>query len=418
MKRMTPFSCRRALALFLLFFGVARSLPAYSVLSHEALVDALWDIRLRPFLLQSYPSATPDDLKRAHGYAYGGAILQDLGYYPHASAEFSDLTHYVRTGDFIQALLHEAHDVNELAFALGALSHYVGDIEGHREGTNVGEPILYPKLAKKFGKVVTYEDDPASHLKTEFGFDVLEVARGNFAPETYHDFIGFYVAKDLIGRAFQDTYGLQLSDLFYNFDFAVSAYRSAVSKTIPLATRVAWAQKKKEIKQAVPGMTHRRFIYIMRRSSYEREWGKRLQEPNWFERALAVLFKLIPPIGPLKALQLKIPTPLVEQLFMASFNRATTQFGQSLDAVQRKDLVLPDKNYDTGDMTPAGKYKLNDQTQIFWLKKLADKNFVGVTPAIKQELLTFFSKPDAVAYKTSEQRPEVIKQLAMLKSQR
>ena len=415
---MTPFSCRRALALFLLFFGVARSLPAYSVLSHEALVDALWDIRLRPFLLQSYPSATPDDLKRAHGYAYGGAILQDLGYYPHASAEFSDLTHYVRTGDFIQALLHEAHDVNELAFALGALSHYVGDIEGHREGTNVGEPILYPKLAKKFGKVVTYEDDPASHLKTEFGFDVLEVARGNFAPETYHDFIGFYVAKDLIGRAFQDTYGLQLSDLFYNFDFAVSAYRSAVSKTIPLATRVAWAQKKKEIKQAVPGMTHRRFIYIMRRSSYEREWGKRLQEPNWFERALAVLFKLIPPIGPLKALQLKIPTPPVEQLFMASFNRATTQFGQSLEAVQRKDLVLPDKNYDTGDMTPAGKYKLNDQTQIFWLKKLAGKNFVGVTPAIKQELLTFFSKPDAVAYKTSEQRPEVIKQLAMLKSQR
>ena len=406
---------RRCALLFVVSVFAARSLPAYSVLSHEALVDALWDIRLRPFLLQAYPSATPDDLKRAHGYAYGGAILQDLGYYPHASAEFSDLTHYVRTGDFIQALLLEAHDVNELAFALGALSHYVSDIEGHREATNVGEPILYPKLAKKFGNVVTYEDDPAAHLKTEFGFDVLEVARGNFAPETYHDFIGFYVAKDLIGHAFQDTYGLHLSDLFSNFDFAVSAYRSAVSKTIPLATRVAWAQKKKEIQKAEPGVTHRRFIYNMRRSSYEREWGKRLQQPNWFERVLAVFFKLIPPIGPLKALQLKIPTPPVEQLFMASFNRSTNQFGQSLDAVQHKDLVLPDRNYDTGDMTPAGKYRLNDQTQIFWLNKLADKNFVGVTPAIKQELLTFFTNPDAVTYKTPDQRPNVLKQLTLLK---
>lgn len=406
---------RRAALLVLLSSSLPQSLPAYSVLSHEALIDAVWDVRLRPYLLQNYPSATPDDLKRAHGYAYGGAILQDLGYYPHASTEFSDLTHYVRTGDFVQALLRESHGLNELAFALGALSHYVGDIDGHREATNVGEPILYPKLAKKFGSVVTYEDDPASHLKTEFGFDVLEVARGNFAPGTYHDFIGFYVANKLIGRAFHDTYGLQLSDLFNNFDYAVSAYRSAVSKTIPLATRVAWAQKKKEIKQAEPGITHRRFVYIMRRSSYEREWGKRLQEPNWFERVLAVLLKLIPPIGPLKALQLKIPTPPVEQLFMASFNRATDQFGQALDAAQHKELALPDKNYDTGDMTPAGQYRLNDQTQIFWLNKLADKNFAGVTPAIKQELLTFFSNPDAVAYQTPDQHQQVLTQLAKLK---
>ena len=377
----------------------------------------MWDVRLRPFLLQNYPSATPDDLKRAHGYAYGGAIVQDLGYYPHGSAQFSDLTHYVRTGDFILALLHDAHDLNELAFALGALSHYVGDIVGHADATNVGEPILYPKLAKKFGKVITYEDNPAAHLKTEFGFDVLEVARGNFAPQAYHDFIGFFVAKDLIARAFHETYGLDLTDLFFSFDLAVSGYRSAASKTIPLATRVAWAQRRDEIQRAEPGITHRRFIYIMKRSSYEREWGKRRQQPNWFERFLALLLKVIPPIGPLRTLQLKMPTPAVEQLFMASFDTATRQYAGALAAESQNNLLLPDKNYDTGAFSMSGGYKLNDDTHSFWLHKLAAKKFATVTPEIRKELVDFYRDPDAPNH--TKQKPDewrqTLSELAALK---
>ena len=294
----------------------------------------------------------------------------------------------------------------------------MGDIEGHSEGTNVGEPILYPKLAKKFGKVITYEDDPASHLKTEFGFDVLEVARGNFAPQGYHDFIGFFVANDLVSRAFHDTYGLDLSDVFSSFDSAVAGYRSAASRLIPLATRVAWAQKKNEIKRAEPGMTHRRFIYIMHRSSYEREWGKRLQEPNWLDKFLAFILRLIPPIGPLKDLRLKIPTPPVEQMFMASFNSAVNQYSTALtDAGQRK-LVLPDKNYDTGGFTPSGAYRLNDDSHAFWLHKLAGKNFATVTPAIKGELLAFYSNLDAPNHtkQNPEQWRQTLNELATLKN--
>lgn len=394
----------RALPLFVFCLLSSHSLTAYSVLSHEALVDALWDLHLCPFLQQAYPAATAEDLKRAHGFAYGGAIIQDLGYYPHGSARFSDFTHYVRTGDFILALLHESHNVNELAFALGALSHYVGDLDGHRNATNVGEPILYPKLAKKFGPVITYEDNPSGHLKTEFGFDVLEVARGNFATQAYHDFIGFEVAKELVGRAFYDTYRLELADLFSDFNLAVSSYRSAVSRTIPLATRVAWAQKKDEIKVAQPGVTRRRFVYIMKRSSYEREWGKRLEEPNWIEKFLALLLKVIPPIGPLQTLTLKIPTPPVEQLFMASFINATSQYAQELEAANHKTPVLPNKNYDVGVATPAGVYRLNDDTQAFWLHKLAEKKFAGITPAIKQELLNFYSDPNAPFH--TKQKPK------------
>jgi hypothetical protein len=384
-----------ALPFLVLSLSAAGLLHGYSVLSHEAVVDALWDVKLRGILLERYPTATTDDLKRAHGYAYGGAIIQDLGYYPHGGIQFSDLTHYVRTGDFVAALLREAHDLDELAFALGALSHYVGDPDGHRLGTNVAEPMLYPRLRKKFGSPMTYEDNPAGHVKTEFGFDVLEVARGNFAPQAYHDFIGFYVSKELLARAIRDTYGLELTDLFSNFDLAVSSYRSTVSRLIPRATRIAWAAKSAEIQRAQPGMTQRRFVYIMNRSSYEREWGKRLQEPNLFEKFLAILLKIIPPIGPLGILQLKVPTPSVEQIFMASFDRTVAQYGGQLDAARNKILDLPDKNYDVGVITPAGVYRLNDDTQAFWLHKLATKNFASVTPEMKQELLDFYKDLNA-----------------------
>ncbi len=250
------------------------------MLSHEALVDAIWDVKLKPILLVRFPNSTRKELKEAHGYAYGGAIIQDLGYYPHGSKEFSDLTHYVRTGDFILALIGESRTLDEFAFALGALSHYLSDVEVHRFATNVGEPLLYPRLQRRYGSVITYEDNPSAHLRTEFGFDVLEVAKGNFAPEAYHDFIGFNVAGGVLERGFRDTYGLDLKDLFPDFDRTIGSYRRAVSKTIPMATRVAWAARKSEIQKSAPGVTRSSFVFVMSRSSYERNWGKQYDRPT------------------------------------------------------------------------------------------------------------------------------------------
>src|ERR1700689_1727598 len=150
----------------------------YSVLTHEAIVDSLWDASLQKMLLARFPAATLEEMEQAHAYAYGGCIIQDMGYYPFSSRLFSDLTHYVRSGDFIVALIRESQDLNEYAFALGALSHYAADDNGHRLGVNVAVPILYPNLRRRFGGEVTYWDDPLAHLRTEFGFDVLQVAQG------------------------------------------------------------------------------------------------------------------------------------------------------------------------------------------------------------------------------------------------
>src|SRR5205085_2619559 len=137
---------------------------------------------------------------------------------------FSDLTHYARAGDFIVALISASQNLDEFAFALGSLSHYLADNDGHRLATNVAEPMLYPKLQRKFGKVVTYEDDPRLHLQTEYGFDVLEIAKGNFAPEAYQNFIGFNVARPVLERAFRDTYGFELNTLFGDLDRAIGSF--------------------------------------------------------------------------------------------------------------------------------------------------------------------------------------------------
>src|SRR5437868_1841203 len=203
-----------------------------------------------------------------------------MGYYPHGSMFFSDLAHYVRSGDFVVELLRDSKDLNEYAFGLGAMAHYAADTDGHRLGTNRAVPVLYPKLKKKHGDSVTYEDDPLAHVKTEFGFDVLEVAKERYAPDSYHDFIGFEVDAPLLEQAFRETYGLELKAVLSNEEKALGSYRRAVSKLIPRATRVAWSLKKDEIMRDTPSMTKRKFLYNLKRASFEQEWGKDYQKPT------------------------------------------------------------------------------------------------------------------------------------------
>src|SRR5205809_404579 len=331
---------------------------AYAVLSHEAIIDAAWETHIKPLLLKRFPQATEEDLSRAQAYAYGGAIIQDMGYYPYGSPFFSDLTHYVRSGDFIAALLRDAQDLTECAFALGALAHYAADNDGHRIGTNRAVPILYPGLGKKYGHSVAYEDGKLAHVKTEFGFDVLEIARERYAPDSYHDFIGFEVARRVLDQAFRETYGLELKSVLVNEDKALNSYRRDVSKLIPKATRIAWHLKKDEIKDDIPDATKKRFLYNLSRSNYEREWGKDYRKPSPGERFLAFVSKLIPKWGPLKILQFRTPTPETEHMFEASFNATLSRYRKLLTQTEEGTLQLQNDNFDVGESTGPGKYRM------------------------------------------------------------
>ncbi|MEO8027452.1 MAG: zinc dependent phospholipase C family protein [Bryobacteraceae bacterium] len=362
----------------------------YTVLTHEAIIDSVWESSLKKLLLKRFPNSTPEQLLEAHAYAYGGCIIQDMGYYPFSSRFFSDLTHYVRSGDFIVSLIREAKDLNEFAFAVGALEHYAADTEGHRIATNRAVPLLYPKLRQKFGRDVTYWDDPTAHVRTEFGFDVLQVAAGHYAPEGYHDFIGFHVSKELLERAFENTYGVEMKDVFTSISLAIGSYRYSVSSIIPSMTRVAWSLKKDELQKHTPGITSRKFRYNLSRASFEKEWGNDYHRPGLCTRLMAFFFRLLPATGPFSALKIPTPTPEVEKMFMASFNATVDRYKILLASVAADNLTLPNVNFDAGGPTVSGKYKGTDEAFAKLLDKHADHKFEAMTPELRLNILAYY----------------------------
>ena len=367
---------------------------AYSVLTHEEVVDLLWKDTIQPLLLKRFPNATPDDLKKAHAFAYGGSLVQDMGYYPFGNKYFSDLTHYVRSGDFIVNLIHEASDLNEYAFALGALAHYSADNMGHPT-VNESVGLLFPDLRTKYGNEVTYEDNPKAHIRTEFGFDMVQVAKNRYTSDRYHDFIGFEVSKPVLERAFQDTYGIPLKEVIPNEDMAIGTFRRAISKIVPEMTRVALLARNKQLVAETPNANARKFRYYLSKADYQREWGKGYRRPGFGTRVLAFFLKFVPKVGPFKALDFKIPTRKTEDLYIASVNRTLDNYKNLLREVKANDLQLTNTDFDTGRLTDAGEYKLTDKTYAHLLDQLSKDNFQQVTPDLQQNILKFYKDPRA-----------------------
>jgi hypothetical protein len=373
-----------------LFTLCVPQLYSYSVLTHESIIDSVWDESLIKLIRQKFPRLTSEDLKKARAYAYGGAIIQDMGYYPFGSRFFTDIVHYVRSGDFVETMLRDAHDANEYAFALGALAHFAADNSGHRMAINRAVPILYPNLGRKFGIEVTYADDPAAHIKTEFGFDVLQVAKGRYLPDAYHDFIGFEVSKPLLERAFLDTYGLELKDVFGALDLAIGSYRRSVSTIIPEMIKIAWEIKQDEIRKTVPGITREKFLYNLSRADYEKEWGKDYRRPGVGTRLLAFVVRVIPKVGPFRVLQFRTPTPETEKLFLESVDATLKQYRSLLAQEAARPPQLQNENLDIGKTAHYGVYELSDKTYAKLVEKLSKRNFNRVPPALEQDILTYY----------------------------
>ena len=372
----------------LLLLAVAPA-QAYSVLTHEAIIDSSWERELKPLLLARFPNLTEEDLRKAHAYCYGGAIIQDMGYYPFGSKFFSDLLHYARSGDFIVAMIRDSQDVNEYAFALGAVAHYASDNIGHPVAINRAEPMIYPKLAKKYGAIVTYEDDPKTHLKTEFSFDVIQVARGKYAPQAYHDFIGFEVAQSLLERAFEETYSLPLKDQFKSLDLALGTYRYAVGSLIPEMTKTAWSAKKDDIEKLQTGMTRRKYVYRLSRANYEKEWNRQYQRPGLGARFLAWVFRILPKIGPFRALAFRVPTPGAEKLFLASLEDTLSRYRILLAEVREHQLQLANTNFDIGRPTHFGEYRMADAVYEQLLERLASAP-AKISNELRADIIAFY----------------------------
>ncbi len=367
---------RGLLALTLVLFLVVPPQPAraYSVLSHEQVVDLAWKSHIIPLLSRRYPGITRDQIREAHAYAYGGAIIQDIGYYPFGSKLLSDLLHYVRSGDFVSNLIRDAQNPDEYAFALGALAHYTSDSLGH-PAVNRATASEYPRLRRRYGPVVTYDDDPEAHLQTEFGFDVLEVVQQRYAPEAFHDFIGFQVAKPVFERAFFDTYGVPLNQVLTKEDLAIGTYRRTVSILLPKMTQVAITDYGDKMKQADPTFVPKKLNYRLSKADYQKRFGNSYHRPGVGARILAFFLKLIPKVGPLKDLSLRVPSADTQKTFLSGMDSVVDQYQHYLDTLHAEpadqpSLKLASLDLDTGKPTAPAEYALADQTYARYLALL------------------------------------------------
>jgi hypothetical protein len=374
----TPRRVTLAFILACTLFLSPRPAAAYSVLAHEALVDALWDDAIVALLRQKFPNATAEQIAAARAFAYGGSVIQDLGYFPFGSHFFTNVLHYVRSGDFVESMIRESMTLDEYAFALGALAHYASDTSGHPIATNRVVPLMYPKLRAKYGDEVTYAEDPKRHIMVEFAFDVAQLASGKYPAEAFHNFIGFEVSKELIERAFIATYGLEMKDLFLDTDLAIGSYRYAVSNLIPNLTRAA-AKSNKDL-----------VVYTHNRREFEKEYGTKYQRPGFFARFIIMLAKIMPRIGPFRTLAFDPPTPEAEKMFLDSFARARTRYRGMLDNLRANRLNLQNLDFDTGEPTRMGEYPLADETYAELVMKLGERP--TVPPAMRQDIDRFYGR--------------------------
>ena len=410
-------------AALLLTLWLSPSLSAYATFTHQELIDLAWEGSIRPLLEKRFPGATPSQIDEAHAYAYGGCLIQDLGYYPFGKAIFSDLAHYVRSGDFVSALLRGARNRNEFAFAIGALSHYIGDSIGHAKAVNPATALMFPDVERKYGGILTYEDAPTAHVRTEFGFDVAQLAMWRYAPRVYRKYIGLRVSRPALDRAFAETYGLSVRSILGPQRSAIGSYRFAVRKLLPLFARATVLSVRRHLPQETPDPALRRFLANVSHTDYSRHWSKYHHDPGIQAHLLEILIYLIPKIGVLKILAIKAPTAQTEDLFLQSVNSALDTFRKLLAELSENPqggLVLANRDLDTGDGVRPGTYKLMDKTYAKLLDKVTSAPRGPIPRELLDNILAYYANPQAPnsVKKDHKQWAKVQEELTILREYR
>jgi len=410
-------ACRTAVIAALVLLVPVLPAAAYSVLTHEQIVDVVWKDELVPALKARFPKATDEELRTAHAYAYGGSVVHDMGYYPFGSRLFSDLLHYVRSGDFVEALLAEAQTLDERAFALGALAHYASDRAGH-PSINRAVALSFPKLRARYGDVVTYAEDPKAHLRTEFGFDVVQVAKGRYTSDSYHDFIGFEVARPVLERAFQKTYDVALGDVIGDVGLAIGSLRRGASAVVPELTRIAVMSERLKAVPDAPNAATRTLLYTLSRADYEKEWGTTYRRPGFLGRVLAVVLRAVPKVGPFQALKVKVPNAQTEDLYVKSVNLTLERYRALVRESTHGSVPLANIDCDTGEDARFGEYALADGAFGRLLDRLAQRGLDATSPPLRAAVLAFYAdvSPQSAAKKARKDWRRTESQLGALRT--
>lgn len=442
MRMSTRTSWLAGISLVLALLVCRQPARAYSLMTHEQLIDLTWQDSIVPLLLSRYPNLTPAELENARAYAYGGCVMQDIGYYPFGDRFYSNLTHYVRSGDFVVSLFRNAHNANELAFAVGALSHYIGDSVGHPEAVNIAVPQEFPKLGERYGPSVSYAEGRHQHVQTEFAFDISQIAAHRMAPLHFQRKVGLKVPVQQLALAFYETYGITDFAGYRGSRFNLREYRFAVHAFIP---RVAFAVTVLHRRHLPPTPNTPDATQIEKEIaavSAANHWDEYRRKAGFETYVLAGFLFVLPKVGPLKLVDVKGPTEQTEADYLRSVVLSTQALRSSLHRFtpprpgaaaaverdggsgqsqaqkpapaaplpsdsradarveQRKQQFdpahpLPNRDLDTGHVVQPGGYSLTDQTFADLLHRLTRDPKQTIPPGIKRDIQDYYSNPNA-----------------------
>ena len=375
---------------------------AYAVMTHRHLVDLLWASEITPLLRARFPDTSPDELRNARSFAYGGALIADAGYYPKGEAFTSDITHYIRSGDFVTNLFRTATDVYELAFAVGALTHYVGDALGHSCATNPSVADAFAGVKRTPGSCAythlernnsaRYEDGPAEHRQVEFGFDVNMLNRGRFMPKKVSDRIGFDVTLQQLTYAFYLTYGLKDDFTEKGFSLNASAYNRA-SDILPAGTDAVAHRNRKLTVQEAPTAELDEYNQLLDSAKANGHWREYKQTHGKMSQTMQILIALHPTFD---IATIKGPTTITQQRYLASIVSSVHVLRQILQRMKEETQLhpaaepadflpqwpagdplhavgpLPNFNLDTGELAGSQPYRLANKAYSDLLHKLVE----------------------------------------------
>ena len=397
---LTPLTC--GLLIWLLILPPGQFCFGYSVLTHQQMIDLAWGKSIKPLLLERYPHTTAAQLRDAQAYAYGGCEIQDAGYYPFGNQFFSDLLHYIRTGDFVASLIRNARNVDELAFALGALSHYVGDSVGHHDAVNPSTAIAFPNLARQYGYSVTYDESPHGHVRTEFAFDIDQLTKQHFAPLAYLNHIGLKVSPGLLERAFYETYGLHLSQVLGNKrrTAVISSYRHSVRSFLPDFAHAEALIHQHDFPPDSDTAEFQKFDQRLQQADYNNQWQNTRKKAGIKTHLLAFVVVIVPKIGPASYLAIKVPTEETESKYIASVNRSMDFYEDMLDRLHKFPAQTPEitmnldnRDLDTGYVVQPGGYPLTDKTYANLLHRITANPAQPAPSGLKRDILAYYSDP-------------------------
>lgn len=387
---------------------------AYGLSTHLLLVDLVWASDIRPLLVKSFPCQTEAVYDRARVYAYGGALVQDAGYYLGGQADLSDLTHYARSGDFVSNLFRNATDVDELAFALGALTHYVGDTIGHPDATNQSVPIAFPNLGLKYhSSVVTYEKDPKAHLQVEFGFDVNAAKLGRLRPPALMKDEHPDLSLQQLAFAYYQTYGLTDDLTYARAGLSARSYYGSTEGLLPFGT---YTKANVAAFKPVHGTDEAGLQKLIDDVASREDWKSHRKHAG-LPRILGAPLVLF-----VSKTYIRYPTTETQSKYDRSVVASVDRIREVIASVHATpgDFVplwpadkagdrgqpLPNFNLDTGEVEEPGVYEKSGDIHRKWLSRVSDpaskenrryappqKEPWSVPASAQRNLSTFFADP-------------------------